>query len=400
MVSQVGGDPAPIDPAALGASLRPFGASRMLPREAYLDEAVFSWEQRHFFQGGWMCVGRSEDVAAPGDQRAESVGRAGVFLVRAPDGVVRGFANACRHRGHELLPCGESRNLHIVVCPYHSWSYQLDGTLRGAPGFDALEGFAAADHGLVELPTEQWHGLLYVDASGNAGPLADHVRGLERLVAPYEPERLRTAGRHDYVVESNWKVLEENYQECYHCAMIHPELCRVSPPRSGENYTSSGGGAWVGGWMALADGAETMSLDGRTAGSPLRGLDADGRRQVIYLVVFPNVLMSLHPDYVMTHILTPLAPRRTRIRCSWAFAPEDLDGAGFDPSYAIDFWDITNRQDWAACESVQRGISSPQYIPGPLSPDEDGVYQLVTMLARGYRGRPLGSPAMAHGTDP
>ncbi|HVC68983.1 MAG TPA: Rieske (2Fe-2S) protein [Acidimicrobiales bacterium] len=169
MVSQTGQDPAPIDPAALGASLRPFGDSRMLPREAYVDDAVFAREQRHFLQGGWMCVGRSEDVAAPGDQRAESVGLAGVFLVRAPDGVVRGFANYCRHRGHELLPCGESRNLHIVVCPYHSWSYQLDGTLRGAPGFDACDGFVAADHGLVELPTEEWHGLLFVDASDTAG---------------------------------------------------------------------------------------------------------------------------------------------------------------------------------------------------------------------------------------
>ncbi|HVC68982.1 MAG TPA: SRPBCC family protein [Acidimicrobiales bacterium] len=95
----------------------------------------------------------------------------------------------------------------------------------------------------------------------------------------------------------------------------------------------------------------------------------------------------------MTHILTPLAPDRTRIQCSWAFAPEDLDGAGFDPSYAVDFWDITNRQDWAACESVQRGISSSHYIPGVLSPDENGVYQLVTMPARGYRGQSLGSPS-------
>jgi Rieske 2Fe-2S family protein len=363
----------------------------MLPREAYVDDAVFAWEQRAFFEGGWMCVGRSEDVAVPGDQRAESTGRAGVFLVRDGDGAVRGFANACRHRGHELLPCGESRNLRMVVCPYHSWSYHLDGTLRGAPGFDVLGGFAAEDHGLVELPTEEWHGLLFVDASGGAGPLADHVRGVERFVAPYEPERLRAASHHDYVVASNWKVLGENYQECYHCAMIHPELCRVSPPRSGENYPSSGGGAWVGGWMSLADGAKTMSLDGRPAGSPLRGLDRDGRRQVIYLVIFPNVLLSLHPDYVMTHILTPLSPDRTRVRCTWAFAPEDLERADFDSSGAIDFWDTTNRQDWAACESVQRGMSSPHHVPGPLSPDEDGVYHFVTMLARGYRGRPLGT---------
>jgi glycine betaine catabolism A len=364
----------------------------MLPREAYVDDDVFAWEERHFFRRGWMCVGRSEDLARPGDQRAGSAGQAGVFLVRADDGVVRGFANACRHRGHELLPCGEGRNLHIVVCPYHSWSYHLDGTLRGAPGFEALDGFAPADHGLVELPTEEYHGLVFVDASGQAGPLAEHVRGLEPLLAPYDPGRLGTAVHHDYVVAANWKILSENYQECYHCSMIHPQLCRVSPPNSGENYKPSGHGAWVGGWMALVDEADTMSLDGRTPASPLPGLDGVGRRRILYIVIFPNVLLSLHPDYVMTHVLTPLAPDRTRVRCSWAFGPEELDRPDFDPSYAVDFWDVTNRQDWAACESVQRGLSTTAHLPGPLSPREDGVYHYVTMVARGYAGLPLGAP--------
>jgi glycine betaine catabolism A len=379
-----------LDTSALEASLRPFGESRMLPRAAYIEEEVFAWEERHFFRGGWMCVGRAEDVATPGDQRAGKAGRAGVFLVRGADGVVRGFANACRHRGHELLASGQGRNLHIVVCPYHSWSYHLDGTLRGAPGFETLDGFDPAENGLVELPTSEWGGLLFVDASGKGGPFSDHVRGLDPLVGPYEPERLKTARRHQYIVESNWKILSENYQECYHCSVIHPQLCRVSPPNSGENYRPDGDGRWVGGWMALAEGAETMSLDGRTPLSPLRGLDAEARRQVIYIVLFPNVLLSLHPDYVMTHILTPLSAGRTGVECGWAFAPEDLDGPGFDPSFAVDFWDITNRQDAAACESVQRGLSSTVNPPGLLSPREDGVYYYVTMVARRYKDQPLG----------
>jgi Rieske 2Fe-2S family protein len=336
-----------------------------------------------------MCVAHSEDVARVGDQRAESVGKAGVFLVRAEDGRLRGFANACRHRGHELLPCGETRNLHIVVCPYHSWSYRLDGSLRSAPRFDAWEAFDPEENGLVELPTEEWHGLVFVDASGSAPPLHNHFAGLEELVAAHEPERLKVAARHDYVVSANWKIVAENYQECYHCAMIHPELCMVSSPGSGENYQMSGAGAWVGGWMALRDEAQTMSLSGKGNGTVLRGLDAGARRQVAYLVAFPNVLLSLHPDYVMTHRLTPLGPDRTRIRCSWSFSPEDIEGPGFDPSYAVEFWDLTNRQDWTACESVQRGVASEHWVPGQLAPDEDGVYQFVTMVARAYQGLPL-----------
>jgi len=381
------GDRVPLPADGLEAALRPFGRSRLLPRLAYVDRAVFDWEERHILRGGWMCVGHSEDVIEAGDQRAEAVGRAGVFLVRAEDGRLRGFANACRHRGHELLPCGESRNLHVVVCPYHSWSYHLDGSLRHAPRFDEWEAFRADENGLIELPTTEWHGLVFVDASGRAASLATHLAGLDDLVAAHELERLRVGARHEYVVAANWKIVIENYQECYHCAMIHPELCSVSPPRSGENYPASGNGAWVGGWMALRDEADTMSLDGTSGGTALRGLDARARRRVEYLVLFPNVLLSLHPDYVMTHVLTPLGPDRTLIRCSWAFSPEDLDRPGFDPSYAVDFWDITNRQDWSACESVQRGVASEHWVPGQLAPDEDGLYQFVSLVARAYRER-------------
>jgi glycine betaine catabolism A len=238
-----------------------------------------------------------------------------------------------------------------------------------------------------------------VDASGGAGDFAGHVAGLEEIVAPYELERLVTRGRHDYVVTSNWKVLVENYQECYHCPVIHPELCAASPPRSGDNYHTPGG-AWVGGWMAIRDGYATMSLDGHSGASPLRGLDEHRRRIVDYVGIFPNVLVSMHPDYVMTHVLTPIAVDRTRIVCEWHFAPEDAERSDFDPSFAVDFWDVTNRQDWLACESVQRGLSNPHALPGPMSPEEDGVHQFVSMVAAAYAGRqarplPVPTPSAA-----
>jgi Rieske 2Fe-2S family protein len=139
--------------------------------------------------------------------------------------------------------------------------------------------------------------------------------------------------------------------------------------------------------MEIREGMSTMSLDGRSSGTVFRGLEGEARRRVEYLGVFPNLLISAHPDYVMTHILTPLGPDTTRIECSWAFSPEDTEREGFDPSFAVDLWDITNRQDWLACESVQRGLSSPKAIPGPMSNDEDGVYQFVTMVARAYAGQ-------------
>jgi glycine betaine catabolism A len=378
--------PAPLDQGELAQSLRPFGESRMLPRAAYVDPAVFGWEQQNFFGGGWLCAGRSDQLPEPGDQRAEATGQGSVLLVRGEDSTLRAFANSCRHRGHELLPCGKSAQHSAIICPYHAWTYSLDGQLRGAAGFRRRPGFDFGQWGLPQLPVTEWHGLVFVDASGGAaGSLTEALAKLDGIVAPYEPERLVTAGTHEYDSTANWKILTENYHECYHCPSIHPELCRVSPPKSGENYADDG--AWIGGWMDLRDGMATMSLDGSSGGVPLRGLDAQGLRTVIYVNIFPNVLLSLHPDYVMTHRIMPLAANRTRIECSWAFAPEAVASDSFDPSYAVEFWDITNRQDWAACEAVQRGLSSPFASPGPLSPDEDAVYSYVTTIARGYLGQ-------------
>ena len=364
-------------------SLRPFGESRMLPPAAYVDPAVFEWEKRYMFGGGWIFAGRSDQVASPGDMRAEPLGTGSVLLTRAEDGVLHAFANTCRHRGHELLSCGASAQHKVIICPYHAWTYELNGDLRGAAGFKNRPGFETAEWGLRELPVAEWHGLVFVDESGKAGPLAECLNGLDELVAPYEMERLVVAGQHDYDSAANWKILTENYHECYHCPAIHPELCRVSPPHSGENYPVAG--AWIGGWMSLRPGASTMSLDGAGREEPLRGLSGQALRTVVYVAIFPNVLVSLHPDYVMTHRLVPLAADRTLIECSWAFAPEATARADFDPGYAVDFWDLTNRQDWAACESVQRGVSSPHFRPGPLAPNENAIYDWVTMLARAYR---------------
>jgi Rieske 2Fe-2S family protein len=392
MVSQTPRPPAPLDRSALAQALLPFGSSRMLPRAAYVDPAVFAWEQRYFFGGGWLCVGRGDRAPRPGDHWAEAVGEGSVLLVRGEDGVLRAFANTCRHRGHELLPCGAASQAKVIICPYHAWTYGLDGGLRAAAGFKNKPGFDAAGWGLAELPAQEWHGLVFVDGSGTAGPLGDSLATLDEIVAPYEPERLAVAGRHEYEVAANWKILTENYHECYHCPVIHPELCRVSPPKSGENYQAEG--AWVGGWMDLRDGMDTMSLDGTSNGAALRGLDSRGLRTVIYVNIFPNLLVSLHPDYVMVHRMMPLAADRTRVECTWAFAPESLARPGFDPGYAVEFWDITNRQDWHACESVQRGLSSPHAVPGPLSAQEDAVYQYVTLVARGYQGHPVWNPGL------
>ena len=364
---------APVDPVALEVALRPFGQSRTLPASAFTDPDVFAWERRRLFAGSWTCLGRIEDVRGGQSQRALTVGDIGVLLTFAEDGV-RAFANVCRHRGHELLPDGGAADRVAVVCPYHGWAFRLDGSLTTATAMRGVPDFQPGEHGLVELPAVSWAGWLFVNATGDAPSFADHLGELDGLLRPYRMGELHFRAGHDYRVAANWKVIVENYQECYHCPQIHPELCRVSPPASGNNWELPG--AWVGGSMDLRDHAETMSIDGRGPGV---FIDGAPRRTVRYIALFPNLLISAHPDYVMTHRLWPIEPGVTEIECRWYF-PEEIT----DPAYAVDFWDLTNRQDWAACESVQRGLSSPHFRPGPLAPNESAVYQWTTLIARAY----------------
>ncbi len=366
---------------------------RMLPAAAYTSVEVLDWERRHLFAGGWTCLGRLVDLLPDGDpddertrpvtQRALVVGDVGVLLVRAASGV-RMFANTCRHRGHELLPEGESSQRRSIVCPYHAWGYDLGGALVAAKGFRDDEAFAAGEHGLVELPVEVWEGWVFGHAlhplgSAQVPSFGEHLGGLASIVTPYACETLVLADRHTYEVAANWKVIAENYHECYHCPLIHPELCQVSPPDSGDNYDLPG--AWVGGSMDLREGMATMSMTGELAGTPLPGVDPT---RVEYLHLLPNLLVSAHPDYVMAHRLVPLAPGRTWVECSWLVTPHPTSGRPPDAGGAVEFWDVTNRQDWSACESVQRGLTSPHFRPGPFAPNEDAVAQLVAAIAHAY----------------
>ena len=363
---------------------RPRSEARGLPGVAYTDAAVLAWEREHLFGATWVCLGRADVVGRPGDQRATTAGTTGVLVTCADPGTRHVLANVCRHRAHELLPDGTAAQRAVVQCPYHAWTYELDGRLRLAPGLGAAALDAAP--GLVPLRHAEWGGWLFVDPSGDAAALADHVGALADLLEPWPLDTLVVAAAERYVVHANWKLVHENYHECYHCPLIHPELCRVSPPNSGANYAAPRG-AWLGGTMDLSPDAVTMSLDGASGGRPFDALDAHRRRQVVYVGLGWDLLVSAHPDYVLTHRLQPLAPDRTAIECQWLFPREVVHGAHFDPGYAVSFWDLTNRQDWAAIESVQRGVANPAHRPGPFAMSEDAVHGFVRRVAEAYAGQ-------------
>lgn len=385
---------APLDLAAVERVLQPFERALTLPGDAYASEDVFAWEVEHFFEGSWMCIGREKDleVGEAGDQVAVRIGTQSFLLVRGDDGELRAFHNICRHRGHELLEVGETRNQRGIRCPYHAWVYGLTGECRAAPRFD-MESFDKGGYPLVEASLVSWHGWLFLNATGDAPPFEEQIGNLAMAIVDHGPAALRLGARHEYELAANWKIVIENYLECYHCSEIHPALCKVTPPESDITYGDRCEGVWIGGPMELRDHAATMSLTGASLGVIIPGLPEDLHRTVGYAAAFPNLLISPHPDYVMTHRLIPLSAGSTWVECAWYFPEEAFERPGFSPDYASEFWDVTNTEDWHACESIQRNVSSRGYRPGPFSYWEVDVFRAQSMVARGYLEGRLAPPA-------
>jgi Rieske 2Fe-2S family protein len=354
----------------------------MLPPRVFHDPAIFEFEQAAWFARSWLCVGREEDAARPGEYFLARPARESVMVVRGEDETLRGFHNVCRHRGSRILTEDAGRVVRFQ-CPYHAWTYELDGTLRRASHTDELIDFEPEHNGLVPVRLSTWQGFVFVTLDPEAPELETGLVDFWSHIDRFPIASLRRARRIEYEVDANWKVIGENYSECYHCPGVHPQLNRLTPYDQGRNLESNG--PWAGGWMQLAGQADTMSVDGQRHGRPpLTGLTAEDQRRIYYFLVWPNLLLSLHPDYVMTHQVWPIDAGHSRVICDWLFDPQAMAAPDFDPSDAIDFWDLTNRQDWRVCELQQEGTSSPAYTPGRYSLMEDMVHAFDVMCADGY----------------
>ena len=373
---------AALDETDVKAVLAPFGEERTLPGAAYTDPSVYEWELEHIWRTGWISIGRLADFP-PGT--ATEVTVAGESLIVTSERRLTAVHNVCRHRGHEILQPGEQQSTSSLRCPYHGWVYGLDGALRAAPKMHHRSDLE--DVALVDVRIEEWHGWVLVALGDTAAPLDVYIGDLGEHVAPYVPATLVAGDLHSYEVAANWKLIHENYHECYHCPSIHPQLVAVSNPDSGANR--SPGGAWVGGSLTFRNGVETLSMDGRSGGRRIEGLPDDLLGEALYVGLIPNLLVSLHPDYVITHRLEPRGEASTIVHCEWLFPDATTADPEFDPAYAIEFWDLTNRQDWAACESLQRGAASAGFRPGVLGSGEDAVYQFLGAIAQTYLGQGL-----------
>jgi Rieske 2Fe-2S family protein len=347
-----------------------------LPRELYVDDAAWARERERVLFATWACVGRLDDLGldSPGRLAVVDVVGESVVVTRDDDGLHAAY-NVCRHRGSQLVPrepgsepvCSAAGALR---CPYHSWTYSLAGRLLKAP--------------LHPVGVEEWAGFVFVNLTpGAAEAFADGVARAAASLGNYDMGSLVTGLRLSYDVAANWKVLAENYNECYHCGPVHPELVRLVPAFGGGGTDL----AWEDG-IPHREGAWTFTMSGTTNRAPLPGLSEAEKVRHKGELVYPNLLLSCSADHVAAFVLRPIAVDRTRVECSLLFARDAVAAADYDPSDAGDFWDLVNKQDWAICESVQRGMSSRAYTHGWFAPMEDDSADIRRWLLPRLETRP------------
>src|SRR5690349_2024655 len=291
-----------------------------LPARWYHDLGHDARELEVFWYRKWIAVARTEELAAPGDWRVVRIGTQSIVVLKAESGELRAFHNTCRHRGSVL--CTEERGNFArrrIVCPYHSWTYDLGGQLVATPRRMETPDFRMEDFPLHGVATARWGGFVFVNLAGSG---ALDVGELDRQLEPYGLRNLRIGKRIVADVKANWKLLAENFCECFHCPPVHPELCRVVTA-----YRDAGAWGLRGSEKTLeyAPGAQTLTLDGSARLPPIATLN-DEERRALYVPAMlpPSLFLNVQPDYVNSHLMFPTGPESVRIVYDWLFEPERL----------------------------------------------------------------------------
>ena len=358
-----------------------------LPAAWYRDPEHYRRELDAFWFDRWIAAAREEEIPSPGDWRTVRIASQSILLSRAQDGRLRAFHNVCRHRGSVL--CTEEKGSfprQRIVCPYHAWAYDLEGRLVATPRRMETPDFRLADYPLHGVAAGAWGGFVFVHLGKDAPPLAHCVRRLEERFRHYRFHDLRIGKRIVVDVQANWKLLAENFSECFHCPPVHPEFCRIVTA-----YQEAGAWGLRGRVESRAEymaGAQTLTLDGTAKLPPFEGL-GEQERKTLYIadMVLPNLFLNVHPDYVNSQLMFPTGPQSVRMVYDWLFEPRHLPLAEADLEHYVALWDVTNRQDARNCEWQQQGMQSRAFGHGVYVPQEFDAHRFAQWVRAGLAGQ-------------
>ncbi|MCX3059426.1 aromatic ring-hydroxylating oxygenase subunit alpha [Streptomyces beihaiensis] len=364
-----------------------------LPGDYYTDPAIFALEQERVFETMWFCAVRAADLTKPGSFRTVQVGRESVIVSRARDDSVKAFLNVCRHRGARLCTDESGEVKRAFQCPYHAWTYGLDGRLIAAPNLTSMPDIDRTEYGLSRVHVREWLGYVWVCLADTPPSFEEQVMGdvIDRLgdiesIDNYAVADLGLGRRITYDVKANWKLIIENFMECYHCATIHPELTEVLPEFA-DGYAAQ---YYVGHGAVFGEQAKGFTVDGSEGFDRIPSVSAEQDRRYYAITVRPQVFVNLVPDHVILHRMFPLAHDRTVVECDWLYLPHVV-GSGMDVDRSVELFHRVNQQDFDACERTQPGMSSRVYRKGGvLVPSEHHIGAFHAWLRERIGRLPVG----------
>ena len=340
--------------------------AKTLGREYYTSEKILDKEYEALFYNDWICSGRSSELSKVGQYKTIKIGKESIIILRNNNNKIVAYFNVCRHRGTRICNHNNGQFSKSIQCGYHGWTYDLNGNLIGAPHMNVVKNFKKINYPLHSVALKEWEGFIFINLAEKPTNFEIYFSPILNRFKQWNISTLKTLETKKYNIEGNWKLVIQNYCECYHCPILHPDLAAIHNYMGGRNDLYEG--PFLGGFMTLNNDKKSITESGNLSSKPIPGVTKRNLNRVYYYSLFPNMLISLHPDYVMYHTIIPVNPSKCKITCSWLF----FEGGNNEHNYrdAIEFWDKTNKQDWKISELSQLGIQSKRYTPGPYSSRE------------------------------
>jgi phenylpropionate dioxygenase-like ring-hydroxylating dioxygenase large terminal subunit len=359
--------------------------STILPRDYYVDPMIFAKEMDRVFSRQWTFVGHQSEIPNIGDYFLRKLLNESVVIVRESVDKVSGYLNVCRHRGHALCK-KDSGNARRFTCPYHHWSYGLDGSLANVPQVPDGTTFDYKDYPLWNVHVENFQGFIFACIGTERPPaLSEKFSDIVADLSMLETDQLREAHREVYDINANWKTLLENYLECDHCQAGHVTLCKVMDLNAMFEANAAWQDAFFTGKMPLKSGMKTASMNGELVSVPLGPFKDKADLETGFGVgfgIFPALTrVIVQVDHVVAHVLRPIAVDRVEWETRWYVRGDAVEGKDYDLSKLIEIWQVTNSEDKAFCESAYRGVRSKRFTPGPLSNTREST---VRAALQGY----------------